>query len=173
MTCRRRKHFLTIAAVLLWGSMGLTCEDAAADPSTTERPISLQVEIESSYRYRDGYVAIVNLVAITEDPIQACDLTLSWNSSSVSFATAIEHPEFDDDGELFANGQLGANSISHIVDLRHGSATAVGSIRLAYVVLIIDDLTPVKLTIDGEFAAPDGEPFTVVIRKSATVDAGV
>jgi hypothetical protein len=60
-----------------------------------------------------------------------------------------------------------------IYDLRHGTATTVGSVRLAYVALIIDDLAPVELTLGGEFAAPDGEPFTVIVSESTTVDAGV
>jgi hypothetical protein len=121
------------------------------------------------FPYLGGFAAFVDLVVTTDQPFQAWNLAVSWDSDTISWAEAFPHPEFDDDGGLFGDTQFGADSLSNIVDLRHGSGAPSGTVRVARVTFISDTPEPVEIRVLGEIVAPDGTPFSVVVSEFATI----
>jgi hypothetical protein len=169
----RRSRWLIAAAlaVLLWGSLGASCEDVILQPEeATGPPAALRVVADQGtvFWYRGGFVALVDIVVITDQPFQAWNLRFTWDSDTIYIAGALPHPEFDDDGSLFESTQFGANALSNIVDLRHGSSALVGTVRVARVVFVSSTTEPVKVRALGEIAAPDGTHFSVVVSEFAT-----
>ncbi len=167
---RRSRWLIAALTALLWGSLGISCEDIIAEPDASGPPATLRiVEGEGVFRWHDGFVASVDVVVVTDQPFQAWNLKVSWDSDAVSWALAYPHPEFDDDGGLFGDTRLNADSLSNIVDLRHGGGAPSGTVRVATVVFLSDTAEPVELRALGEVAAPDGTPFSVVVSEFMTI----
>jgi len=167
---RRSRWLIAALAALLWGSLGISCEDIIAEPDASGPPAMLRVEVDQRiFPYLDGFIAVPDIVVSTDQPFQAWNLKFSWDSNTISWAEAFPHDEFDDDGELFGDTKFNADSLSRIVDLRHGSGAPLGAVRVARVLLVSDTAEPITIRVLGEIAAPDGTPFSVVISEYATI----
>jgi len=173
MTHRRRRLFAFMLACVLWGSLGVTCEDFVSDPSEAENPAQLRLEVVDTYAFFAGtYVAVVDIVIVVDAPVQAIDMGISWGGPAVSVATAIPHAEFDDDGKLFSTGVQGDDSLTGITDLRHGAPVAQTLFRAARVALLVQSASEqIELRASGEIAGPDGSIYEVVISEFTTIAA--
>jgi hypothetical protein len=172
MSRERRRIRFAIAALtaLLWGSLGISCEDIVSEPGDDSGPpATLRIGDQYVHPYLGGFVAVVDLVVTADQPFQAWNLKVTWDSGTVSWADAFSHPDFDDDGDLFGETQLEAKALSNIVDLRHGSGAPSGTVNVAKFLVVSDTADPVKIRALGKVAAPDGTPFRVVISEFATI----
>jgi len=171
MTRPRQRLFALVLAIVLSGSMGLTCEDFLADPSTVEVPVQLRLEVVQTYRFvSSAYIAIVDIVVVADAPVQAVDMGISWEGPAITIASAIPHHDFDDDGKLFSTGALGTHAITGIVDLRHGAPTAQTVFRTARVALMIQNTGATStLRATGKIAGPDGSLYDVVVSEFNTI----
>ena len=167
----RRSRALVFALMLaLVGLVGLTCDDFVVVATGTAPPVSLKIDVVTSYSVEGYHIAIAELIVTTDSPIQAVDLTLTWDAASMEFATASPHDEFDDDGVMFDSGVQAAGEIARIIDLRHGISTVQGAVRVANVVLIyIEDGNPVTVRLKGSVVGPGGNRYEVIISEHAVI----
>jgi hypothetical protein len=167
---RRSRWLIAALTALLWGSLGISCEDIIGPPDDSGLPASLRLAADQRvFPHLGGFAAFVDVIVTTDQPFQAVNLEVSWDSDAVSWAEAFPHPEFDDDGVLFGDTQFSAKSLSNIVDLRHGDGAPSGAVRVARVTFVSDRPDPVEIRVLGDIAAPDGTLFSVVISEFATV----
>jgi len=117
----------------------------------------------------------VDIVAdIAQGSLQAFDLSVQGTFGTLFLAAAqpSDPGEFDDDGQLFGTPTVDpqANTISGILDLRHGATAATGTVRLAR--LQIFSLTPGTGTVSitgVKLADPTGADLPASVT-GATID---
>jgi len=119
----------------------------------------------------------VDIVAdISQGSLQAFDLSVQGTPGTVLLIAAEpgDPGGFDDDGQLFGTPTLDAqaNTISGIVDLRHGNTAATGIVRLARLQIVSQTAGTATLSItDLKLADPTGTDLAASVT-GATVDVG-
>lgn len=104
------------------------------------------------------------MMDVTSGQVQAFEISTRADPSLLALVS-IEPAEFDDDGGFFLppSYDFGAGTVSAVVDLRHGSGSAVsGLVRVARlrVVALSSGVAEVDVT-QAALADPGGAAFTV------------
>lgn len=149
--------------------VGFGCGPAASVPVA-----GVYADVSNEFFFGDGsYFVRVDVVVSANQPFQAYDLEIQWNPSVVYLVEEGKvglpqpHPEFDDDGALFAPVVLNqqAGSARGIVDLRHGGNGLAGDVRVARAWFHAPAGGQASIQVSGTVSTPTGEPFVVLAGK--------
>ncbi len=162
----RRWLLAWLAPLSLWVA-------ASCGPATGV--VGVFAEVDKYFPLSNGeYFIRVEVVVRATEPFQAFDLALQWNPEVIklldegSLALPRPHPDFDDDGSLFASAALdqAAGTATGIIDLRHGGAGVSGEVGVLHVWFYAANGGEAVISVNGVVAAPDGSPFRVVPANS-------
>ena len=130
---------------------------------------ALRVEPIQAVYFVGGYYLKVDVYVSADDPMQAWDLTLSWNTGVLEHLATNPAPESDDDGVFFQGPDLdeGAGTLG-IVDLRHGTSSLTGNFRVAEVWFVAWNGGTANVTIGGSLSNDQGEAFAVIANTNGT-----
>ncbi len=172
MTRRRKPGLLTAAlATLLVPLLGGQCGPTGAGFGDPNKPLAgVRIEQEGFLNTGgEGYLLKVAVIATTTLPLQALDLTLTWNAAIFVGAVAQPHPDFDDDDQFFGQAEIDLPTrTAHFVDLRHGNASPTGEVTVASVWLFTTSGGSVTIQADGVLANDAGISFEVFTSEAFT-----
>ena len=91
---------LIVAPLALGGSCGGS-GGGSRDAKNSGPTAALRVEPAQVVYFAGGYYLKVDVYVSTNDPVQAWDITLGWNTANLDHLATDPTPEFDDDGVFF------------------------------------------------------------------------
>jgi hypothetical protein len=120
-----------------------------------------------------GTIFTVDVVAdVTKGSLQAFELGVTAEASTLAVFSVFPHGDFDDDGKLFlpVSIDFGAGTANRIVDLRHGAPLPMGQVRIATLQVIAHAAGSGSIEITtADLATEDGSPVSVSVL-SASID---
>jgi hypothetical protein len=157
---------LIVAPLALGGSCGGS-GGGSRDAKNSGPTAALRVEPAQVVYFAGGYYLKVDVYVSTNDPVQAWDITLGWNTANLDHLATDPTPEFDDDGVFFQSVLDADAGTLTLVDLRHTSEIS-GDLRIAQMWLVAGNGGTANVTVQGAVTDGAGTPFDIVANTNGT-----
>jgi hypothetical protein len=155
---------LAIVPFVQGGSCGGSGSRSGKNSGSTA---ALRVEPVQVVYFSGGYYLKVDVFVGANDPMQAWDLTVGWNTVNLEHLGTAPAPEFDDDGAFFQSVLDPEAGTLTLVDVRHTGEIS-GDLRVAEMWLVAWYGGSANVTIQGAVADGAGNPFTIVANTNGT-----
>jgi hypothetical protein len=158
---------LLVAPLALGAKCGGSGDGGSRDAKNSGPTAALRVEPAQVVYFAGGYYLKVDVYVSANDPMQAWDVTLTWNTVNLEHLGAAPAVEFDDDGVFFQSSLDPEAGTLTLVDLRHTGEVS-GDLRVAEIWLVARNGGVANVTIQGAVADGAGTPFDIVANTNGT-----